>query len=69
MLISIYFVYAIVLFFDALLKTKNPLISIQAVFAAFIQFIGYGYNFLNTTIKLSLNNRPANELFPKLFFK
>ena len=65
----VYIVYSIALFFNALWKTKNPIISIQAVFAAFIQFTGYGFHFLKSTIKLWINNKPANVIFPELFFK
>lgn len=65
----IYIVYAGLLFASALIKTKNPVIAIQAVFAAFLQFIGYGYNFLKSTVKIALNSKPANVLFPDLFFK
>jgi len=65
----IYIVYACLLFVSALWKTKNPVIAVQAVFAAYIQFIGYGYNFLKSTIKITFKDKPANVLFPELFFK
>jgi glycosyltransferase involved in cell wall biosynthesis len=65
----IYIFYAALLFVNALWKTKSLIISIQAVVASFIQFIGYGYNFLRSTIKLWLNNKPAHVIFPEFFFK
>ena len=65
----IYIAYASLLLINALWVTKNPLVAIMAVFAAFIQFSGYGYNFLKSTIKIAMNSKPANILFPDLFFK
>lgn len=65
----IYIVYAAVLYINALWKTKNIIIALQSVVAAFIQFIGYGYSFLRSTIKLWTNKKPANVIFPELFFK
>ncbi len=66
---GIYLLYAVLLFLDALWSTQNPVIALQAVFATFVQFIGYGYNFLKSTIKIMLNSKPANVLFPGLFFE
>ncbi len=65
----VYVLYGALLFINALWTTKNPIIAIQAVFAAFIQFTGYGYNYLRSTIKILLVRKPANDLFPELFFK
>ena len=65
----VYIVYASILLVDATIKTRNPIIAFQAVFAAFLQFIGYGYHFLKSTIKLMFNSKPADVLFPHLFFK
>jgi glycosyltransferase involved in cell wall biosynthesis len=65
----IYILYALVLFINALWKTKNLIIAFQAVVAAFVQFIGYGYSFLRSTIKLGLTKQPASIIFPEFFFK
>lgn len=65
----VYIIYGGVLFFNALLVTKDLSVSLLAVMAAFIQFTGYGYNFLKSTIKIAINSKPANILFPELFFK
>lgn len=67
--IWIYIVYAVLLFINALWVTKNPIVAVMSIFAAFIQFVGYGYNFLKSTIKIAMNSKPANVLFPELFFK
>jgi glycosyltransferase involved in cell wall biosynthesis len=62
------FYYAIV-FISSLLKTKQIGIAIQALLAVNIQFSGYGYGFIKSTLKLMVSNKSAEELFPKLFFK
>ncbi|SNR44158.1 Glycosyl transferase family 2 [Maribacter sedimenticola] len=64
-----YVLYFSILWLDALLKTKNILVSILAIFATGVQFIGYGYGFLKSTICLAVSSKKANEIFPKLFFK
>ena len=53
----------------AIVFTKSFLVAILGVFAICIQFIGYGYGFLKSTIKLLLSNKKAEEIFPNLFFK
>lgn len=65
----IYIIYASLLFFNALWSTKSLIIALQSVFAAFIQFIGYGYNFLKSTLMITFSKRQASDLFPNLFFK
>lgn len=65
----IYIVYAIMVFVNALFTTKSIVIAFQSVLTTFIQFVGYGYNFLKSSIKLRVNNKPADVIFPELFFK
>ncbi|WP_350286193.1 glycosyltransferase [uncultured Croceitalea sp.] len=60
--------YFVVLFFDALTKNKSVPIAFLAIFAALIQFIGYGIGFLKSTLILNFSNKRPEELFPKLFF-
>jgi hypothetical protein len=54
---------------DALLKTKDITIALRAVLAVAIQFTGYGYGFLLSTILLNFSKKEPQEIFPKLFFK
>lgn len=65
-LLGLYYALVFVL---SLLKTKHLVIAIQALIAVNIQFLGYGYGFVKSTLKLMVSNKPAAELFPKLFFK
>ena len=63
-----YGVYFSLLFIDAFLKTRNITIAFLAIFATFIQFIGYGWGFLKSTFLLNFSNKKAEEIFPGLFF-
>lgn len=62
-------VYFALLFLDALLKTKNLSVALLSLLAVCIQFLGYGYGFLKSTIWVNFSKRQPWELFPKLFFK
>ncbi|TLP81284.1 glycosyltransferase [Maribacter sp. ACAM166] len=64
-----YILYFFILFLDALGKTKNLRVAILALFATGVQFIGYGYGFLKSTICIKLSKKKPEALFPKLFFK
>lgn len=67
--IILYIAYFLILFLDALLKTRNLKVAFLAIFAALTQFTGYGIGFLKSTILLNFNSKEPEELFPKLFFK
>lgn len=53
----------------ALLKTKSISVAILSVFAALIQFVGYGYGFIRSTILVNFSGKEPEKLFPNLFFK
>lgn len=61
--------YYILVFVTAFINTKHLGIAFQALFAVNIQFMGYGYGFIKSTLKLLFSNKTAQELFPNLFFK
>ncbi|KQC28882.1 glycosyltransferase [Flagellimonas eckloniae] len=61
--------YPILLFLDSLIKTKNIKVAFMTIFAALMQFTGYGIGFLKSTILLNFNSKEPEKLFPKLFFK
>ncbi|ADV51501.1 glycosyl transferase family 2 [Cellulophaga algicola DSM 14237] len=67
--IYFYIFYFVLLFLDSLLKNKNAAIALLSLAAVCIQFVGYGYGFLKSTILLNFSSKNAEELFPKLFFK
>lgn len=64
-----YGVYFIAILFDAFMRTKSIKIALLAMIAVCIQFYGYGYGFLKSTIALKVFKRNPEERFPKLFFK
>ena len=64
-----YSLYFGVAFLLALVSTKNVVVSILAIPAIIIQFFGYGYGFLKSTIAVSVLNKDPENHFPKLFFK
>ncbi|WP_222985019.1 glycosyltransferase [Flagellimonas meishanensis] len=67
--ILLYAAYFLLLFLDALVSTKSPVVALLAIFAALVQFTGYGLGFLKSTILLTFSKKQPEVLFPKLFFK
>jgi len=68
-LIYVYAGYGLLVLTDAFIKNKDLFIALLALVSVLIQFIGYGYGFLKSTILITFSNRKPQELFPKLFFK
>ncbi|WP_435313596.1 glycosyltransferase [Cellulophaga fucicola] len=64
-----YSLYFTVLFVDSLIKNKSVIIAFLSIVAVVIQFVGYGYGFVKSTLVLNSSKKKAQELFPKLFFK
>ena len=67
--LKIFGLYFVLSFIVALVSTKNLFVALQSIPAIMIQFLGYGYGFLKSTLTLSLSKKNAEELFPNLFFK
>tara|TARA_R110001592_G_scaffold8084_15_gene44373 strand:+ start:402 stop:1337 length:936 start_codon:yes stop_codon:yes gene_type:complete len=63
-----YATYFLILFIDALRKTGNLKVAFLSLMATAIQFFGYGYGFLKSTLYINLSNKKPEEIFPKLFF-
>jgi len=68
-LLYIYLIYVGLAFIMALLSSKSFVVGVLSVIAIFIQFFGYGYGFLKSTIAIKLLRENPEERFPKLFFK
>ncbi|SIQ59382.1 glycosyltransferase [Maribacter ulvicola] len=64
-----YSTYFLVLFVDALMKTRNFKVAFLSLVATAIQFFGYGYGFLKSTLYINSSGRKPEEIFPKLFFR
>ncbi len=67
-LIWVYICYFLMIFAMSLIKTKNILVGLFSIFAVLVQFIGYGYGFLKSTILVNFSKEKPERLFPKLFF-
>ena len=67
--LAAYGIYFSILLVDALFKTKDVRVAVLALLATGVQFLGYGYGFLKSTIYLAFSKKPPEVLFPKLFFK
>ncbi|WP_291960215.1 glycosyltransferase [Maribacter sp.] len=63
-----YSLYYLLLFIDALRKTSNLKVAFLSLVATAIQFFGYGYGFLKSTLYINFSSKKPEEIFPKLFF-
>lgn len=67
--VLIYVFYFIVAFLLALVTTKSVIVSLLALIAIGIQFFGYGYGFLKSTLAVTILKKEPQSHFPNLFFK
>ncbi len=65
----IYGIYFGVILIDAVIRNKSLSVGFMAVFAVFIQFVGYGFGFLKSFILVNFSKKKPKELFPGLFYK
>ena len=61
--------YFLLIFCDSLLKNRNVAVALLSLMAVSIQFIGYGYGFLKSTLLIAFSSKKPQEVFPNLFFK
>ena len=64
-----YILYFMLVFVMALVSTKSVLVSVLSIPAIVVQFVGYGYGFLKSTLSLQMSNDKPEMVFPELFFK
>lgn len=67
--LGLYACYMLLAFSLAFASTFNLSVAIQSILAIFIQFFGYGYGFLKSTLAIQLLRKDPEKRFPKLFFK
>jgi len=65
----LYGFYFTLIFVDSLLKNRSLAIALLSLAAVGIQFVGYGYGFLTSTLFINFSGKKAETLFPQLFFK
>ena len=66
--ILFYILYFVIAFFVALVSSNNIVVSALSLVAIIIQFFGYGYGFLKSTILVGILNKNPEKQFPELFF-
>ena len=67
--ILVFAIYFALVFVFAIVSTKNIVVAMQSIVAIFIQFMGYGYGFLKSTLKLQWSDKSPEQQFPKLFYR
>ena len=67
--ICLYGLYFFMLFINSLLTNKSIKIALYSVWAAVIQFYGYGKGFLLSYYKVEVLKQEPQKAFPELFFK
>jgi glycosyltransferase involved in cell wall biosynthesis len=67
--IALYVLYFWLLFMSSLLTNKSLKIALYSIWAAVIQFYGYGKGFLLSFYKVVLLKKQPQVAFPELFFK
>ncbi|WP_310994347.1 glycosyltransferase [Aequorivita marina] len=63
------FIYIVLILIDASIKNKSLRIGFLSILAVFVQFFGYGFAFLKSTIFIKLLKKDPQKQFPSLFFK
>jgi len=61
--------FTVMLFTGAMIKEGDPVVSVLAVFAGFIQFIGYGIGYLYAFIAVRVLKLDEKKVFKNLFFE
>ncbi|WP_374363536.1 glycosyltransferase family 2 protein [Cloacibacterium sp.] len=67
--LTCYGFYTLIIFFHALILTKNISIAANAIITTYIQMFSYGYGFLESWIKLNVLRMKPEDAFPKHFYK
>ena len=65
----LYLCYYLVILIDASMQNKSIIIGFMAVIATSLQFIGYGFGYISSKLKLAFTKAEAAIIFPHLFFK
>ncbi|MGA9213640.1 glycosyltransferase [Kaistella sp.] len=69
LILGFYGLYTFIIFFHALLQTKNISIAAMAIISTYIQMFSYGYGFLKSWILLNVFRQKPEEAFPSHFHK
>lgn len=67
--ILLYGFYVTLVFLVSLWKTKSILVAWYAIIAVLLQFMGYGFGFIESVFAINVLKKDPKEHFPELFFK
>ena len=67
--LALYVLYYMVAFIAAFWETKNLKVACFSIIAITVQFFGYGYGFLKSTLAVDVLKKNPESYFPNLFFK
>ncbi len=62
-------VYHIIVLVSSLVELKRFKLMLMALVAMWIQFCGYGYGYIRSSLYLKLSRKSPNEILPEFFFK
>lgn len=65
----LYLGYFLLIFLDSFRSNHDLKIAVYSVWAALLQFLGYGLGFCRSTCYIRFFNEPPEKRFPKLFFQ
>ncbi|RIA10004.1 cellulose synthase/poly-beta-1,6-N-acetylglucosamine synthase-like glycosyltransferase [Flavobacteriaceae bacterium MAR_2010_72] len=68
-LLQIFGMYLLLTFVVAWIVSRDLVVGILSIIAVLIQFFGYGYGFLKSTLAIKLLGKQPEQQFPNLFFK
>ncbi len=68
-ILTMYGLYTFMVFFHALIQTKNISIASLAIISTYIQMFSYGWGFLESWVKLNIMKMKPEEAFPHHFHK
>jgi len=66
--IYFYLFYFLLLFVDSYIKNKDLKVAVLSVYASIIQFMGYGFGFFRSWVRIHLQHKSIKETFPQMFF-
>jgi len=67
--LKLYFIYFFILFLVATFKFRNFIVGYLSAIAAWKQFSGYGFGFIESFVKITILKQQPEVAFPELFFK
>lgn len=68
-ILGFYGLYTFLIFFHALVQTKNISIAAMAIISTYIQMFSYGFGFLKSWILLNIFRQKPEDCFPTHFHK